>query len=127
MLPIHQVETFLQRTPVDLQEIVLELRNVIASVARDAAEVIRWGDLGYFHEGRGGLVSAGICQIEIRTDHIRLAFIHGAFLSDPQKLLEGHQKAKRYLRLKSYEDAPWDDLKQLIEESSHLDPRLLKV
>lgn len=127
MLPFHQVETFLQHTPAHLQDIVLELRNIITSIAPDAVEVIRWGDLGYFHKERGGLISAGICQIEIRTDHISLAFIHGAFLSDPQKLLEGHQKAKRYLRLKSYEDTPWDDLKQLIEESSHLDPHSLRT
>jgi hypothetical protein len=110
-----------------LQEIVLELRNIIVSVARDAVEVIRWGDLGYFHEGRGGLVSAGICQIEIRTDHIRLAFIHGAFLSDPRHLLEGTQKAKRYIRLKFYDEAPWDYIKQLIEESSRFDPRSLQT
>ena len=27
MLPIHQIETFLQRTPAHLQDIVVELRN----------------------------------------------------------------------------------------------------
>lgn len=96
-------------------------------MASDAAEVIRWGDLGYFHKECGGLVSAGICQIKIRKDHIRLAFIHGAFLSDPRHLFEGTQKAKRYIRLKSYDEAPWDYIKQLIEESSRFDPRSLQT
>lgn len=125
MLPIHQVEIFLQRkhTPPHLQDIVLELRNLIASVASEAGEVIRWGGLSYFHEGGGGVVSAGICQIEIHKDHIRLAFIHGSFLSEPRNLFEGDQKYKRYLRLKSYEEAPWDYLKQLIQEASQFDPR----
>lgn len=127
MLPIHEVESFLKYTPAPLQDIVLELRNLIAEVASDAVEVIRWKGLSYFHEGRGGVVSAGICQIGILEDHIQLAFIHGAFLSDPKKLLEGRQKAKRYVRLKSYEEAPWDDLKQLIEESSRFDPRSLQL
>lgn len=126
MLPIHEIEVFLQRTPADLQDIVLELRNIVASVAPDAVEVVRWGGLGYYHAGRGGIVSAGICQIGIHSDHIRLAFIHGAFLSDPRHLLAGTQKAKRYLRLDSYDDAPWDGLKQLIEESSRFDPRSLR-
>ena len=126
MLPIHEIETFLRRTPAELQDIVMELRNIIASVASDAVEVIRWGGLSYFHEGRGGVVSAGICQIGIHEDHIRLAFIHGAFLSDPRQLLVGTQKAKRYIKLKSYDDAPWDDLKQLIEKSSRFDPRSLQ-
>ncbi len=127
MLSTHEIEIFLQRTPRHLQDIVMELRSLIASVVPDAVEVIRWGGLSYFHEGRGGIVSAGICQISIHEDHIRLAFIHGAFLSDPRHLLEGTQKVKRYIRLSSFEDMPWDDLRQLIEESSRLDPRSLQI
>ena len=126
MLPFHEVEAFLQHTPVHLQDIVLELRNIIHAVAPDAVEVIRWGDLGYFHAGGGGLVRAGICQIEIRNEYVRLAFIHGAFLPDPRNLLEGAQKAKRFIRIDSYEDAPWDDLKELIASSARFDPRSLK-
>ena len=127
MLPIHEIETFLQRIPADLQDIVLELRNIVASVAPDAVEVVRWGGLSYFHEGRGGIVSAGICQIGIHNDYIRLDFIHGIFLSDPKDLLAGTQKVKRYVKIRSYDDAPWDDLKQLIEESSRFDPRSLQA
>ena len=127
MLPIHEIEPFLQHMPVNLQDIVLELRNVIVSVAPDAVEVIRWGGLSYFHEGRGGVVSAGICQIGIHKDHIRLAFIHGAFLPEPRKLFEGTQKYKRYIRLTSYDEAPWDYLEQLIGAASQFDPRTLQA
>ena len=127
MLPFHEVEAFLQHTPAHLQDIVMELRDIIHAVAPDAVEVIRWGDLGYFHAGGGGLISAGICQIEIRKDHVRLAFIHGAFLLDPRNLLEGTQKAKRFTKINSYEQAPWDALKELISSSAKLDPRLLKT
>ncbi len=125
MLHSREIELFLQRMPPHLQDIVWELRNLVACVAPDAVEVIRWGGLNYFHDGRGGIVRAGICQIEIHTDHVRLAFIHGAFLSEPRHLFEGTQKYKRYLRLKSYEAAPWDYLKQLIEEASRFDPSSL--
>jgi hypothetical protein len=127
MLNLHEVNVFLQHTPVHLQDIVLELRNIVASVVPNAVEVIRWGGLSYFHAGGGGPVSAGICQIGIEKDHVRLAFIHGAFLSEPRGLFEGRQKYKRYIRLKSYEEAPWDYLKQLIEASSHFDPRSLQA
>jgi hypothetical protein len=123
MLPFHEIETFLQHTPLHLQEIVLELRNIIAEVAPDAVEAVRWGGLSYYHEGHGGIVSAGICQIGIQEDHIRLAFIHGAFLPDPRNLLDGMQKYKRFVRLESYDDAPWDDLKQLVTSASRFDPR----
>ena len=53
MLPFHEIEIFLQHTPLRLQEIVLELRNILAEVAPDAVEVVRWGGLSYYHEGRG--------------------------------------------------------------------------
>lgn len=127
MLPIHEITTFLQHSSAPLQDIVLELRNIIASTAPDAVEVIRWGGLSYFHEGRGGVVSAGICQIGIHRDHIRLAFIHGAFLPEPRKLFEGTQKYKRYIRIESYDDAPWDYLEQLIDAASRFDPRTLQA
>ena len=127
MLPIHEITIFLQRIPEPLQDIVLEIRNIIASVAPDAVEVIRWKGLSYFHEGRGGIVSAGICQIGIHKDHIRLAFIHGAFLPEPRNLFEGTQKYKRYIRIASYDDAPWDYLKQLIQAASRFDPRTLQA
>lgn len=127
MLPIHEIEAFLQRIPTDLQDIVLELRNIVASVAPDAVEVVRWGGLSYFHDGRGGIVSAGICQIGIHSGYIRLDFIHGIFLSDHKHLLEGTQKVKRFVKLKSFDDAPWDDLKKLIEEASRFDPRALQA
>lgn len=127
MLPIHEITTFLQHSPAPLQDIVLELRNIIASTAPDAVEAIRWGGLSYFHEGRGGIVSAGICQIGIEKDHIRLAFIHGAFLPEPRELFEGTQKYKRYIRIETYDDAPWDYLEQLIDAASRFDPRALQA
>jgi len=125
MLPFHQVETFLQYTPEYLQDIVLELRNIIIEVAPDAVEVIRWGGLSYLHEGGGGIVSAGICQIGIHKDYIRLDFIHGVFLPDPHNLLAGTQKAKRFVQIKTYEDARWEYLKELIADSAKFDPRSL--
>jgi hypothetical protein len=127
MLPRREIELFLQNTPEKYQDIVLELRNLIVSVAPDAVEVMRWGGLSYFHPGGGGIVSAGICQIGIHADHVRLAFIHGAFLPDPAGLLEGDRKAKRYIRIPSYEKAPWEDMKELIRASSRFDPRSLQV
>ena len=126
MLPVRQVEIFLMQTSLSLQEIVFELRNIVFSVAPDAVEVIRWGGLSYFHEGRGGIVSAGICQIGIHADHIRLAVIHGAFIPDPHGLFMGTQKYKRFVRIESYENAPWESLKELISAASHFDPRLIK-
>lgn len=126
MLPLREVELFLEHVPLQSQEIILELRNIIVTVAPDATEVIRWGGINYFHQGRGGIVSAGICQIGIRDNDVHLAFIHGAFLPDPSHLLQGNQKAKRFVRIESFEKAPWEDLIELIKASSKFDPYSLK-
>jgi hypothetical protein len=127
MLPTHQIETFLERTPPHLQDIVFELRNIITNVAPDAVEAVRWGGLSYFHEGRGGIVSAGICQIGIHEDHIRLAFIHGVHVYDPRHFLEGKEKSKRYVRIDSYENASWSYLRKLIESASRFDPYSIQM
>ena len=64
----------------------------------------------------------GICQIEIHAEHVRLSFIHGAFLEDPQGLLQGDRIAKRYVRLETYETVPWEALAELIRAAAQFNP-----
>lgn len=125
MLPTPHLERYLDLIQPELRDIVLELRSLIAQVAPDATEVAHSKGFTYYHAERGGPVSAGICQISILRDHIRLAFIHGAFLPDPKGLLEGDRKYKRYVRIYSYEAAPWAYFKDLITWSSCFDPYTL--
>jgi len=123
MLTIHQLEEHFHNLPVHLLEILVELRNLVQQVAPGAAENVRRQGLVYYYPQRGGPVSAGICQILIQPDHIRLAFIHGALLPDPCGLLTGKDRlAKRYTCIRNFESAPWDDLRALIEAHSRFDP-----
>src|SRR5512137_2598528 len=114
MQSTRDIEIYLAHLPTELQDIVLELRDIIASVAPTATETIHRKGFTYYYAERGGPVSAGVCQINLQRDHIRLAFIHGAFLPDPKGLLEGDRLYKRYVKLYSFERAPWDDLQNLI-------------
>ncbi len=127
MLPSRYLDRFLQQVPPHLQDVVIELRNIIASVAPGVTEVTHRKGFSYYFKERGGPVSAGLCQISIHEDHVRLAFIHGVFLPNPHGLLEGDPQYKRFVRIQSYEDAPWEDLKELILASSRFDPRSLQV
>lgn len=61
-------------------EVVLEVRNIVADVAPGATEDIRHEGLVYYFEESGGPVSAGICGVSIKPDHVRLYFTHGAFI-----------------------------------------------
>jgi Domain of unknown function (DU1801) len=106
---------------------VLELGNIVGIVASDAAEVVRWGGLIYFYGGAGGIVSAGICQIGIHADHVRLAIVHGAFIKAPPHLLVGYQKYKRYVKIVSFDTAPWEDLKELITSSAQFKAKSLEL
>lgn len=123
MLSIQTIEIILQRIDPNLRDIVLELRNIVSELAPDATERIHSKGFSYFYENRGGPVSAGICQIVIKKDHIQLAFIHGAFLPDPDKLLEGAPMYKKYIRIPSFELTPWNAMKEMIAASCRFDPR----
>lgn len=126
MLPYHTIEGFLRFTPPALCEIVLELRNIVFQVAPEAIEDIRRRGLVYYFRS-GGPVSAGICGIAIKQDHIRLYFTHGAFIPDRGHLLTGSGKAMRYLQLTSYESVPWEEIRVLIKGHADFDPRSLSI
>ena len=134
MLSSREIEEFYQDAPADLLEIVMELRSLIFSVCPEVTEIIQWKGLSYYVDSRGGPVSANVCQIFAAygpaeknrplgmQPHVQLAFIQGAFLPDPDGLLEGKTKAKRFTRIFSFESAPWPALKALLEASSKYDP-----
>ncbi len=126
MLPARFIEKHLQYVAPELRDIVLELRNLVASVAPNATESQHSRGFSYYDKERGGPVSAGVCQIGIYRDHVRLGFIHGAFLPDPQGLLVGEPKYKKHIRLYHYDEVPWEYLRQLIVASSRFDPYTLK-
>ncbi len=123
MQPRRDIEIYLAHLPSELRDIVFELRDTIAAIAPTATEAIHRHGFSYYHAERGGPVSAGICQINLQPDHIQLAFIHGAFLPDPKGLLRGERLAKRYVKIASFDQAPWDDLQNLIIASANFDPR----
>jgi hypothetical protein len=127
MLTIREIEEYFKSASPENLEIILELRNLIFSIAPDAAEMIQWKGISYFDASRGGTVSGGICQVHIVEDVVRLGFIHGIFLADPSHLLRGDRKVKRYLEIPSYDLAPWEEIKALIQASYEFDPYSVKL
>ena len=126
MLPYHAIEGFLKFISPALSEIVLELRNMVSEIAPDAIEDLRHGGLVYYF-GSGGPVSAGICGIAIKKDHIRLNFTHGAFIPDRSHLLQGSGKAMRYLQLTNFDSVPWEEIRELIKDHADFDPRSFSI
>lgn len=121
-MTIRQVERLFQKIDRDPLKISLEIHNLVAEIAPSAAVNVHRRGLTYFHAERGGHVSAGICQTFVMPDYIPLAFIHGACIPNPKQLFEGKTYPERFLRIDSYDNAPWDNIRQLITEHAAFDP-----
>ncbi len=117
-----EVEAFLAFVRPEIREIALELRSLVSQTRPHATERILWGGLSYHDSTKGGPVKGAICQIELDMDHVRISFIHGVRLTDPHALLAGNRTSKRHLVVGSYEQAPWNEISELIEEAAALDP-----
>ena len=120
-LPRAEVERFLKFARSDIQDIVFELRDLVWQACPNATERILWGGLSYHLSDKGGPVKGAVCQIEMGMDFVRLSFIHGAWLSDPNSLLVGSRLSKRYLAIESFDGAPWPAIFDLIKEAANLE------
>jgi hypothetical protein len=120
-LSTAEIERFLTFAAPELKEIVLEARNIVCAARPGATERILWRALFYHDEAKGGPIKGGICQLEIQPRRVRLAFVHGVRLHDPEGLLHGNRLSKRHMDLKRYEDVPWDSVRRLVEDAAALD------
>jgi hypothetical protein len=122
-LSIRDVEHFFQFQPAPLRDLALELRDLVLSTIPAAAEALRWKGLVYFRPELGGVVRGSLCQISLHKDHVRLGFIHGAFLPDPSGLLKNEgRKSKRFIPLWPGERVDWDAVGALIAAAGRFDP-----
>ena len=61
-----------------------------------------------------------LCVFVVQKEHVTLAFLRGAVLSDPEGLLEGKGKGVRNVKLRTAEDVNQPALKKLIEQAVKL-------
>jgi hypothetical protein len=87
----------------------------VLSIAPQATERILWHGLSYHKTYEGGPVKGAICQIVIRNNKVRLDFIHGICLPDPDGLLQGDRKSKRYVYVAALDDVFKRKLSRLIQ------------
>jgi hypothetical protein len=104
-LSAEQIAALLRDCPDELCDLVLELRDLVCRVAAASTEAVKFGCLCYFKPDQPyGVIGGNVCMIGWREDAVRLAFIHGAYLPDPEGLLKGSGKAKRYVEIRSRAD-----------------------
>jgi hypothetical protein len=64
-----------------------------------------------------------LCVFVLGKEHLSLAFLRGAVLSDPEKLLEGTGKGVRHVKLRSAADVKRAGVKKLIVEAAKLNKK----
>jgi hypothetical protein len=64
-----------------------------------------------------------LCVFVLGKEHVTLAFLRGAMLPDPGKLLEGKAKGVRNVRLRSLADVKRPGVKRLIAEAAKLNKK----
>jgi hypothetical protein len=61
-----------------------------------------------------------LCCFMVGKEHVTFAFMRGAALSDPEKLLEGTGKGVRHVKLRSVADVKKPGVKKLVIEAAKL-------
>ena len=64
-----------------------------------------------------------LCCFMVGKEHVTFAFMRGAALSDPEKLLEGTGKGVRHLKLRSVAEVKRPGVKKLIAEAARLNKK----
>lgn len=99
--------------------IVRQLRRMVFATAPLATEDIKFGSLTYYQsEAPFGSIGGNMCMIDVRRGKVTLSFIHGVELDDPNKLLRGKGKSKRFVPVASRDAALDPRLIALVRESA---------
>jgi len=100
-----EIARYLDTCPGELCDLILELRELVQDAAPQAHEAIKFNSLCYYKPNQPyGVIGGNICGIGVRGDCVYLSFIHGAFLPDPDGLLQGTAKAKRDIPIRTPAD-----------------------
>jgi len=95
----------LDEWPDDLVELALELQAFVREIAPHLNETISFNSICYYKpDAPYRTIGENVCMIGRKDDCLHLGFIHGAALPDPEGLLKGTAKAKRYIEIRTRRD-----------------------
>ena len=100
-----EIARYLETCPGELCDLILELRELVQESAPQVHEAIKFNSLCYHKPNQPyGVIGGNVCMIGVRDDCVHLGFIHGAFLPDPDGLLQGTAKSKRQIEIRTPAD-----------------------
>jgi hypothetical protein len=118
-----EVRRYLKDCSPALRDVAWELRELVHKTAPQLQETISFNALCYSKPRQPyGVIGGNVCMISPRGDCVHLAFIHGASLPDPNLILQGKAKAKRFVSLRSLSDIKPAAFAELIRAAIAHDP-----
>jgi hypothetical protein len=100
-----------------LAGVAKSVRALVKKTAADCEEYVSpWKTPAFDSNGP-------LCVFVLGQEHVTLAFLRGAVLPDPEKLLEGKAKGVRNVRLRSLADVKRPGVKRLIVEAAKLNKK----
>jgi hypothetical protein len=112
----------LARAPASHRAIITVLRTLIHEIVPESAETVLWDSLSYHRPKLGGRIKGAACLITPKPDAVHLGFIHGAALADPENLLRGSLKFKRFVPIQKLSDIDKKALGALIQAAGNYLP-----
>src|SRR5215471_11318036 len=93
------------------------VRSLVKKTAADCEEYVSpWKTPAFDSNGP-------LCVYLVQKEHVTLAFLRGAVLPDPERLLEGKAKGVRNVKLRSLADVKRSGVKRLIAEAAKLNKK----
>lgn len=100
-----------------LEQVARSVRALVMKTAKGCEEYVSpWKTPAFDSNGP-------LCVFVLGKESVTLAFLRGAMLPDPEKLLQGKAKGVRNLKLMSLEDVKRPGVKRLIEEAVKLNKK----
>ncbi len=106
------VENFLASYPSDIKEIARELRTIIRSIMPEAHEAIYHDVVNY---SLSASMNERLVYLAMLKNYVRLGFMFGGYLPDPDKMLVGEGKRLRHIKVSTLKEAQQPALKRLIQ------------
>jgi hypothetical protein len=107
-----EITDLLSGSTPEVRSLVGTLRKIVAEAAPTAVEKVKggWRTITYEDEGI-------VCYIAPLRKHVDLGFYDGVRLRDPDKLLEGHGKKLRHIKIWKENDIRQAEFRELVKEA----------
>ncbi len=101
----------------DFEGVVKAVRALVKKTVKGVEEYVSPWKIPSFDS------NGPLCCFLVSKEHVTFAFLRGAALPDPEKLLEGKAKGVRHVKLRNVADVKRPGVKKLLAEAAKLNKK----